>query len=267
MSWLRLMEQQIKEGKSNSDENSENLKNKPLVKKHKVLSLIKEMWPAYLIEIFVIILGISISLGLEQWRDDTRESKLERIYQKNLLVDVNADLQSLKYASDNTQNLINKGNLLIEFIKEPVTHPVTSNQLTQDIQIILGRPNFISSDATFYDLQNSGSMHLLKDLQLKNILFLYYHQTQSIKESQNAEQQATINISGSYFLKRFPLVSIDNQHDAMSKSQIDELSKDMEFENNVLLRVTNRQELLGKYERALDLGTQLKNLLAKEVNK
>src|ERR1700730_3843372 len=36
---------------------------------HKVQKLIKEMWPAYLIEIFVIILGISITLALEEWRD------------------------------------------------------------------------------------------------------------------------------------------------------------------------------------------------------
>jgi hypothetical protein len=52
MSWLRLMEEKIK---------SESEVAMPLARqnKRKMRKLIEEMWPAYLIEIFVIILGIS----------------------------------------------------------------------------------------------------------------------------------------------------------------------------------------------------------------
>ncbi|HXB44184.1 MAG TPA: hypothetical protein VNV85_09020, partial [Puia sp.] len=47
------------------------------LKKNRVFSLIKEMWPAYLIEVLVIIVGISITLAMEKWRDNTREEQLE----------------------------------------------------------------------------------------------------------------------------------------------------------------------------------------------
>jgi hypothetical protein len=87
MSWLRLMEEKIKAAEGGP----------PAIhhaKKHRVGTLIKERWPAYLIEVFVIILGITITLSLAR---------------------------------------------------------VDSN-----LQTLLGRPDFASSDATFSDLKSSG---------------------------------------------------------------------------------------------------------------
>lgn len=43
----------------------------PRRKKNRVLNLLNEMWPAYLIEVVVIIVGISITLVLEEWRDNS----------------------------------------------------------------------------------------------------------------------------------------------------------------------------------------------------
>ena len=50
--------------------------------------LLSDMWPAYLIEIVVIMLGISITLALEQWRDGAKEDQLEKIYRGNLAADI-----------------------------------------------------------------------------------------------------------------------------------------------------------------------------------
>jgi hypothetical protein len=233
--------------------------------KHKVYHLIREMWPAYLIEVLVIILGISITLALEEWRDNSKEEKTERIYQKNLLTDIDTDLQSLKIITESTQGLLVKADRLLGFIKNPGVNTLLPGQLYSDVGGILGRPNFISSDATFSDLKNSGNLHVLKDIQLKNLLFAYYNQVQVIREIQDAEQQATITISGPYFFKRFPLGDAGNQQPGMSSTELQDLSKNIEFGNNVLLRVNNRQELLERYQRAILLGTQLKKSLSAKV--
>src|SRR5450432_2780259 len=118
MSWLRLMEEKIKESEpvETPGETEAILSVPPAHKKHSFAGLIKEMWPAYLIEMIVIILGISITLALEEWRDGKKEDKLENIYRKNLLGDVDKDLQSLKYASFNTEKLLAHGNELLGFI-------------------------------------------------------------------------------------------------------------------------------------------------------
>lgn len=250
------MEEQMRE---NEHAGNEPAGSKVAPQRSRVVKLIKEMWPAYLIEVLVIILGISITLALEEWRDNSKEEKLASIYLKNLLSDIEVDLQSLRYVTENTQLIVNKGNELLEFVNSPSTAPLTPAKLDSDLRIILNRPNFISRDATFSDLKSSGNLHLLKDIQLKNLLFAYYSLAQNIREVQDAERQATIVISGPYFLRKFPLGKSVSGAATMSLQEQQALAKDIEFGNNVLLRVENRKELLEDYQRAATLATQIKN--------
>jgi hypothetical protein len=261
MSWLRLMEESLQENESSGEA-------APLPvarRKHSLSGLIQDMWPAYLIEIIVIILGISISLGLEQWRDNSREYRLENIYLKNLVTDVDVDLQSLQNVMGATEKVIVSGNELLKFARNKDISNPTYQRVDSNVRAILSRPEFYSSDASFSDLKSSGNLHLIKDVQLKNLLFSYYSQTQNIRALQDAEQQATINLSGNYFLKHFPL---DEQGPGTTNPeavQTAALIKDFEFENHVLLRVLNRKELLQSYQMADSAGVQLKEELAKKI--
>jgi hypothetical protein len=236
----------------------------PPQKKHGVARLIKDMWPAYLIEIIVIILGISITLALEEWRDSRKERGLEQSYLKNLLSDVETDIASLGDRSENTKMLLERGNELLGFVGNPKGRELSSKQVYEDVRAILSRPNFISRDATFSDLKSSGNLHLIKDIRLKNLLFSYYNETQDIREIQNAEQQATIILTGAYFIKRFPMY--DQPHDSVPamSNEVSEI-KSVEFGNNVLLRVLNRKELLGNYQRADTLALALREDLILKI--
>jgi hypothetical protein len=243
MSWLRLMEESIAHEPA------------PPGKPRRFRKLIAEMWPAYLIEILVIILGISITLVLEEWRDHQREQQLEKIYETNLLADITVDQKSLADVTDSTELLIKKGEDLLN-------HP-SSATLYADLRGILSRPNFTSGDATFSDLKSSGNLRLLSDISLKNGLFAYYSLTQNLKENQDAEREATIALTGAYFLKRFPLATGKDR--PMSEQDLRRLSTDNEFSNNVLLRVSTRKELLDGYRRAAELGVRLQTALSIKV--
>ena len=234
-------------------------------KKQSFSGLIKEMWPAYLIEIIVIILGISITLALEEWRDNSKEKHLEQIYLKNLQTDVGTDLKSLSQAITGTNTLLQKGNELLGYTRSADNKNITPNQIHEDVRSILGRPNFITSDASFTDLKSSGNLHLIKDIQLKNLLFAYYSETQHIKEVQDAERQTTITLSGAYFLKQFPLDEIRSQEISIMTKDMNAVLKNIEFDNNVLLRVLNRKELLDIYQRADSLASQLHDDLVKKT--
>ena len=104
-------------------------------------------------------------------------------------------------------------------------------------------------------------LRLLEDIQLKNWLFTYYNQTQYIKEVQDAEQQATIILSGSYFLKQFPMDDVGSQQHISGSTVLNDLAKSTEFGNNVLLRVTTRKELLNLYQKADATADKLKHEL------
>jgi len=254
------MEQRIKQEHQHSQKNDGKTVHK---QKNRVMELIAEMWPAYLIEIFVIILGIWITLALEQWRDNGKENQLEKIYQKNLLSDVSTDLSELKSVIEETQNILKKDTRMLDFVKDPAKNPVTVTEAESDLQAILARPKFITSDATFSDLKNSGNLRLLKDIHLKNLLFSYYNIARDIKEVQDAEQQTTIVITGPYFIKHFAFSDIGKQ--GISQQELQRLSGDIEFDNNLLLRRHNRSELLEGYQKANKLAGELKQTLEERV--
>ena len=262
------MEEQIKENESLPEAVETEIVPQPVhQKKRRVTTLVREMWPAYLIEILVIILGISITLALEEWRDLNKEKQLENIYLKNLQADVEVDLQSLKEVISGTQKIVSTGNELLAFTRNQQAKEMSAQQVDQDVKTILGRPKFFSSDATFSDLKSSGNLHLLKDVTLKNMLFAYYSQTQNIKEMQDAEQQATITLSGNYFLKKFPIANSDAPGALSRTTSAKNQLLDFEFDNNVLLRVLTRKELLDDYHTADSLAGNLKIELSEKIEK
>jgi len=260
MSWLRLMEERIKQEHEHPRQDGGK---SPHKKKNRVMELVAEMWPAYLIEIVVIILGISVTMAFEQWRENRKETQLENIYQKNLLADINTDQGSLKSVIDQTDSLLAKDTELMNFVRDPVKNPITVDQAEADLRGILARPKFITSDATFSDLKNSGNLHLLKDIHLKNLLFTYYNMARDIKEVQDAEQQTTIVITGPYFIKHFAFGNIGKQ--AISQQDLQKLSADVEFDNNLLLRRHNRTELLEGFLKANKLAAELKKELEEKI--
>jgi hypothetical protein len=253
MSWLRLMEESIRKKERFPATNSQ----KKSGKEHKVLQLIREMWPAYVIEVLVITLGISITIAMEKWRDDVKEQQLEKIYVQNLASNINADQTLLISVIQRTDKIIEKGSQLMFFLQNPKNSPDAADGISEDVRAILDRPKFQANDATFSDLKSSGNLHLIEDIELKNILFSYYTTTESIKEVQNAEQMATINISGPFFLKRFSLAEPENVTQNRNIKNNAGLLRSVEFKNNVSLRVENRKELLSLYKHALYLSKQL----------
>jgi hypothetical protein len=261
------MEEKIQEGESvaNPENATAILPNTTQHKKQSVRRLIKEMWPAYLIEIIVIILGISITLALEEWRDNSKENHLEQIYLKNLQTDIDADLNSIGNAITGTKELLKKGDSLLEITRTWDHKTVSPDEVYGDIRAILGRPNFFTSDATFTDLKSSGNLHLIEDIRLKNLLFAYYNETQHIKEVQDAERQTAIILSGAYFLKQIPLDDHRSQVVPVSTKDMSALLTNIEFNNNVLLRVLNRRELLTIYQKTDSLAGLLQSDLLKKT--
>ena len=255
------MEETIPENEPNTEPTGAD-KTPPLVhrKKVSVTGLIKDMWPAYLIEIIVIILGISITLAMESWRDEKKESELEQVYLKNLVSDVDIDLKSLEGVIEKTRKLLAHGNELIIGDDNKNT-TLNYSRVNSDIRSIISRPKFISNDATFSDLKSSGNLHLIKDVQLKNLLFAYYNQAQIIRENQESEQLATITLSGNYFLKHFSLNDSIGQNPLAVQVPVNELIQSVEFQNNVLLRVSNRNELLNAYISMDSVGGKLRMAL------
>lgn len=170
--------------------------------------LFKEKWPEYLVEIIVIILGITISFALDEWKEQSQKRELEQVYLKSLHNDLIQDIRSLQETIEETQLVIRQAHMLLTLAEQSPksdSAPITPARFFTAIRDIVRRPLFIAHDATFSDLKSSGNIQLIRDFPLKNALFGYYLDYESIKLKEVAEREVTTTITGPYLMKHFPL--------------------------------------------------------------
>jgi hypothetical protein len=231
--------------------------------------LFKEKWPEYLVEIIVIILGITISFSLDEWKEQNRKKELEQVYLKSLHSDLTQDIRNLKRTIEETQLVIQQAQMLLTLAEQSPKSDstlISPARFFTAIKDIIRRPLFIAHDATFSDLKSSGNMQLLADFPLKNALFGYYLDYESIKLIELAERELTITITGPYLIKHFPLRYLaDTSSQRLKEVNFMPALKDTEFSNNLFIRLSNRAELLQNYQEVLALSQKIKSRVEKQL--
>ena len=76
--------------------------------------LLREKSPEYVVEILVIIIGITLSFAVDEWKDLRQKRELEQVYLKSLLSDLEQDLRELDEVMEETRLVIDKGEELLD---------------------------------------------------------------------------------------------------------------------------------------------------------
>lgn len=175
---------------------------------------------------------------------------------KGLQEDIKSDIKSLDATIAKTEDVIRNGQSILDQSK--TEKPSLSKvELVALVVAILDRPNFYSKNATFSSLKSSANFHLLRDIGLKNLLFEYDQQYQSLKAVESAELQATIFITGPYIIKYIPLSDAQRSAYWLENFKEEIVLRNVEFMNNIVLRMANRDELLKSYVSILKTARQI----------
>lgn len=233
---------------------------KPISSIGKLTNLLRERWPEYVLEIFVIIFSITISFALDEWKDGQRKQELAQAYLKGLYREIQTDTSQLKEIIAETKQVIKQAKSLSEL--DPHTPPTDYKQFVSQMRFVFKRPRFIAEDATFSDLKSTGNMQVISSFPLKNSLFDYYKQYEAIGQVETAELETTNAIVGPYLLRRFSLADKANEAPKASWAAI---TGEIEFQNTLLIRRSTREELLRDYEESLTLGKQILTLIKPEL--
>ncbi len=132
----------------------------------------KISWKLHLVELVVVIIGISIAFALEGWSESKKRNKLEQDYLSSIQVDILKDIDDLKKVNDSTQQIIRYIGEVFQFTfqKAPLEsykrHHVTSSYLATF---------FYPQNGTYLSLMNSGDINVLKDFELKAALSDLYN--------------------------------------------------------------------------------------------
>ncbi|MVM31621.1 hypothetical protein GO755_16355 [Spirosoma sp. HMF4905] len=234
---------------------------KPVTSLTKLYNLLREKWPEYVLEVIVIIFSITISFAVDEWKDGKQKQELEQVYLKGLYSDIRTDLNQLKEVMDETRQIIQRTQKLSEL--NPQTPKADYTQFADNIRFSFKRPRFIAEDATFSDLKSTGNMQVIRSFPLKNSLFDYYKQYETIVQVETAELETTNAIIGPYILRRFSLAGKASE---AQKTNWIAITGEAEFQNALLIRRSTREELLRDYQQSLKLGNEILALIKPKLN-
>ena len=126
-------------------------------------------WKDHIVNLFVVILGISIAFYLEGWREDSRERKLEVKYLHDLAIDLNYDEELL-----DTLLIVDSINLVK--INRILDYSVKGQTLEFDgifLDLVYYVP-FTPQAVTYETIVNSGKLEIISSYEVQNnVVFLY----------------------------------------------------------------------------------------------
>ena len=124
-------------------------------------------------EIFLVMIGILLALQVNNWNQERKNNSLKESYLKNLIVDLNKDIDNLEQLNAINTLAESEGFYLADFLNNTLVE-IDTLRLTNSIFYVGYVPNITIISSTYNDLINGNNIHLFNDVELKRLLDDYY---------------------------------------------------------------------------------------------
>ena len=144
----------------------------------KTIQLIRSKWREYLIEIAVIILGILLAFGLNNWHLNNQEKKEEQIILQNLVLDLKNDMVQLDTSSALLASLIKNIRHLLDpsFITSTNADELVEFRRRHTVSKVF--TGFRLNNKNYRSIINEGKTALITDRNLWAAITTYYENDQ-----------------------------------------------------------------------------------------
>jgi len=184
----------------------------------------KVNWSDHIVNLVVVILGISIAFYLESYKEEKALRLQEMEYINSLKEDLQADVEALDTISY-VNGLIKKAvvNLSDATIKLVYDTP---EEIFEDVMLIQYNPPFSAQRTIYESLKSSGHMEIITDFELRNKILELYEKY--YKGAIQYDEVLTEHVSD--FIKPY---FIDNMIFVSQKGLDDAFLKDQKFRNMI----------------------------------
>ncbi len=124
-------------------------------------------------EIILVMIGILLALQVNNWNQERKNNILKESYRKNLISDLNTDLENLDHLDSINTFAEQEGLYLGNFLNNTLTE-IDTLRLTKSIFYCGFVPNITIISSTYNDLINTNNINLFKDIEIKRLLDDYY---------------------------------------------------------------------------------------------
>jgi len=160
------------------------------------------------VELLVIFAGITISLLIDDWRQQNADEELALNYLKALYSDVTEDLAKINNKGRDQQQKLSDNDKLLKAIHFPDSIKISEEDFRNKFGNITKLDKFVSSDNTFRDLTGTGNIKLITDIQLKSSIYSYYKAIEELDELEQLNNDASAKLIVDVITNSFSVRSV-----------------------------------------------------------
>ncbi|HEY5689383.1 MAG TPA: hypothetical protein VIS27_13850 [Yeosuana sp.] len=124
-------------------------------------------------EIVLVMIGILLALQVNNWNQERGKNILKESYRKNLIADLNQDIENLEQLNSLNTFAEQEGFYLAKYLNNSLVG-IDTLRLTTSIFYCGYIPNITIISSTYNDLINSNNINSFNDIELKRLLDDYY---------------------------------------------------------------------------------------------
>ena len=129
-------------------------------------------------EIILVVLGILIALQINNWNENQKTKKLERVYLESFIVDLEADVFEFNRRIKDSEDMMIRANF---YINESYKTQKNFKDFKTLIDTLLwNSEHFVPQNSTYYELNNSGQLNIFSNRNLKDKILSHYFKYESV---------------------------------------------------------------------------------------
>lgn len=132
-------------------------------------------------EIILVVTGIVIALNINNWNEDNKTNKIETIYIKNILRDLDDQLMSIEGQIEGEREFFT---ISSEILNDYYASKILSLDSTffDKATRLTARKTFVINDPTYTDLISSGNINVIKNNTQKSKMIKYYQHLELVEK-------------------------------------------------------------------------------------
>jgi hypothetical protein len=220
-------------------------------------------WPKYIIELFVIISGITISFMLQNWQESKKLLKAEQALLERIYNDLVEDTLALTKEYESIQEVIDRGVLILEF---PELKTIDRDSVNRALLSQLQYSYFFKTDIGYQTIKAGNASNVLRNTKLFNqIIRLYAISYRELDEYCTIDKTFIIEELIPYYNHNFPYVE-NYEYMNIDRRKLLSLMKDDRFKNLVKTNMLFKGIILSIQKRTIDDIKQVMESIQKEMD-
>lgn len=210
----------------------------------------------YIVELLIVIFGVSIAFWLNEMSSEKKERKVRDVYLKEIKDDIQSDIKSLDYSIDENTIKIERASKIVPYFSDPDAYQQEIIEGSFDI----GNLSFFTpQDFTYQSMIASGDFKLINHIGIKRHLIVLHTLYDGIEELEKNYIQALDDNYFPFLVENFDYTTFQPANPNFHKS--------LRLRNFFMYSINDRSSHINAYKNARKIAIKLDSVILVEIGR